>query len=417
MSNYIPKIRIRVPKWQAVRSASWAKELLMTFIGATLSIVLTFGTAHFVDQKQKLAEGRQTAMMVIHDMEQTAELFREYAKEEEKSYNYAQYVLANMDRIDSISVDTLTVVVYLITSSAGPMYYEDDASEKVFLNSQDAWKNIDNPSFIDAVQAFYRDRRVVYDALNADQFFKRPVPNDEYYAYLQEKSLLVEMDNAFIVPYLREQSRKKTVLQFINYSFLRRRFYNQYADSFTSYANKCKFMMGITDDELAAYVQKMNRTGKQLKTKQLIGQWKLLTTAEMDVERDFRRDHTFEYRIVNYVSYAYYTGQVEFRYVLHGTWELQGDSLITFVEPDYEYEIDHSKINYQPELASSIDALFDTWKQNIEASMHEEEQKGVQRRASFASIDATGNKIELRSEDEDTDDPSQSETTFYLMRL
>ena len=59
-----------MPKWQAVRSASWAKELLMTFIGATLSIVLTFGTAHFVDQKQKLAEGRQTAMMVIHDIDE-----------------------------------------------------------------------------------------------------------------------------------------------------------------------------------------------------------------------------------------------------------------------------------------------------------------------------------------------------------
>ena len=416
MSDLIPKIRIRVPKWQAVRSASWAKELLMTFIGATLSIVLTFGTAHFVDQKQKLAEGRQTAMMVIHDMEQTAELFREYTKEEEKSYNYAQYVLANMDRIDSISVDTLTVVVYLITSSAGPMYYEDDASEKVFLNSQDAWKNIDNPSFIDAVQAFYRDRRVVYDALNADQFFKRPVPNDEYYAYLKEKSLLVEMDNAFIVPYLREQSMKKTVLQFINYSFLRRRFYNQYADSFTSYANKCKFMMGITDEELKQYVKNMSRTGKALKAKQLIGRWKLQTTAELDVEREFRRDHTFEYHLVNYMSYAYYTGQVEFLYTLRGTWELQGDSLITFVDPGYEYSIDRSKIHYAPELESSIDGIIASWEQAINESVKEEMAKGIQRRASFASIDATGDKIELRSIDEEKEGTDKTETS-YLIRL
>ena len=83
----IPKIRVRVPKWQVIRSASWAKELLMTFIGATLSIVLTFGTAHFVDEKQKREDGRQTAMMVIHDMENTAELFRNYVSEEERQFN------------------------------------------------------------------------------------------------------------------------------------------------------------------------------------------------------------------------------------------------------------------------------------------------------------------------------------------
>ena len=65
----LKRIRIRMPKWQAIRSADWAKELLMTFIGATLSIILTFGTAHFLDQKQQREDGRQTAMMVIHDME------------------------------------------------------------------------------------------------------------------------------------------------------------------------------------------------------------------------------------------------------------------------------------------------------------------------------------------------------------
>jgi hypothetical protein len=31
----IKRIRIRMPKWQAIRSADWAKELLMTFAGAT----------------------------------------------------------------------------------------------------------------------------------------------------------------------------------------------------------------------------------------------------------------------------------------------------------------------------------------------------------------------------------------------
>ena len=51
---------------------SMMKELFMTFIGATLSIVLTFGTAHYIDLREKKALGRQTAMMVIHDMDNTS---------------------------------------------------------------------------------------------------------------------------------------------------------------------------------------------------------------------------------------------------------------------------------------------------------------------------------------------------------
>ena len=42
-----------MPKWQKILSKSWPKELLMTFIGATLSIILTFGTAHIVGEKEK----------------------------------------------------------------------------------------------------------------------------------------------------------------------------------------------------------------------------------------------------------------------------------------------------------------------------------------------------------------------------
>ena len=46
-----PRIKVLLPKFEALKGISWAKELLLSFIGTTLSIVLTFGTAHFVEQK------------------------------------------------------------------------------------------------------------------------------------------------------------------------------------------------------------------------------------------------------------------------------------------------------------------------------------------------------------------------------
>ena len=79
-----PRIKVLLPKFEALKGISWAKELLLSFIGTTLSIVLTFGTAHFVEQKQNREAGRQTAMMVIHDIENTADLFTSWEKEEEE---------------------------------------------------------------------------------------------------------------------------------------------------------------------------------------------------------------------------------------------------------------------------------------------------------------------------------------------
>ncbi len=38
---------------------SMMKELFMTFIGATLSIVLTFGTAHYIDLREKKGVERE----------------------------------------------------------------------------------------------------------------------------------------------------------------------------------------------------------------------------------------------------------------------------------------------------------------------------------------------------------------------
>ena len=46
----------------------WLKDLLMTFIATTFSIVLTFGTAALIDKKQKEESKRQMVMYVLYDM-------------------------------------------------------------------------------------------------------------------------------------------------------------------------------------------------------------------------------------------------------------------------------------------------------------------------------------------------------------
>lgn len=402
----IHRLRIRMPKWQAIRSASWAKELLMTFAGATLSIILTFGTAHILDEKQQREDGRQTAMMVIHDMENSADIFSQYVKQEEEYFNISQCVRENKRNLDAVGADSLLQFVTYVTASAGQNYVFDDSSERTFLSSQEAWKNIDNAAFIDAVQDFYHNRRVIYSVLNKDYLYTKPVANEEYYQILLESPDWQELDTAFWVDCARRYVERKDVDVYVGYSFVRRRYFNEYADSFRSMANRCKFMMGISDDELAQYVQNKSRTGKPLTEKKLIGTWKMQTAEDLEAEREYRSDHTYTTSFVQYMSYSYYTGQIVLRCTLNGKWELRGDSLFTVQCEDYTYSFDRSQIHYQPEQEELIDRLLETWQQSVVVSL-DQMTKGEHRKSVFASIDASGNKMEFRD----------AEGAAYLIRF
>ena len=405
-----------MPKWQKITSADWAKELLMTFIGATLSIILTFGTAHFLDRKQQRADGRQMAMMVIHDIENNAKTLSECVDAEEKLFNISQLVLNNVDHLDSVPEDSLILFVQYITESAINTTVYDESSEKIFLSSQESWKNIDNPTFIDVVQTFYHERRLIFNLLSEDRFFDKPVSSEDYYAKMFSATETLMDEVGFLRKYVRESCTRKDVKIYVDYSYIRRRYYAQFAEEMTNTANRCKFMMGITDEELAQYVANRARTGKQLKEREIIGRWKMLSTSDYDIERIYNRDHSTVYVMTRHISYSLYTGQVDFRFSLQGTWELQGDSLITFVRPDYEYEIDRSRIQYQPEAQQAVDEIIAFCEQSLKQSIDAEKEKGDKRNAAFVSIDATRNKMEYRMMEQDEIGNDQ-EKTYYLVRL
>ena len=46
----------------------------MTFIATTFSIVLTFGTAAFIDRRQKAKDKRHVVMDVLYDMNRSIDL-------------------------------------------------------------------------------------------------------------------------------------------------------------------------------------------------------------------------------------------------------------------------------------------------------------------------------------------------------
>jgi len=408
-----PKIKVMMPKLEALKGVAWTKELLMSFIGTSLSIVLTFGTAYFVEEKHKREAGRQTAMMVIHDMENTADMLTAWENEEEQNYNCARYVLEHLDEIDAISRDTMQTVTIFLVASGRQDYYYDASCETLFLSSQDVWKNIDCPSFIDAVQYFFNDRRLVFENINKDGGFVRPVSNEEYYALLMSDRSNQKNPRSFGQIFADEILSKERVRSYINYSYQRRNFLSDFAKRYRSLANDCKFMMDISDSELRTYIASRKRTGHSVKEKNLIGRWEADFGSNRYEERTFLKDHSYVHTITSFYPHNYYTGKLEITYTWHGTWEIKGDTLIRVIRPECAFSMDKSKISYSKDKEEMVQQLLASWEEAFLTRQREYETEGEERLAALVAIDAAGEKIKVQT----IPDENKQEETYYMVKL
>ena len=66
---------------------TWGKSILTSVLGTTISILLTFGTSALIERKEKADIQRQTAMMVIHDIDMCIDQMEDLAKNEEERNN------------------------------------------------------------------------------------------------------------------------------------------------------------------------------------------------------------------------------------------------------------------------------------------------------------------------------------------
>lgn len=388
------QIKPAVPKsWRKFKFAKFSRELLMTTIATTISIILTFGTAHVLEVRQKKAEGKQMVMMVIHDIDNEEESFRKMAKEEELSFMCAQLALQNVDNLAKMNTDTISTVMRYIVSSENVLHYLDDSNERIFLSSQDTWKTIDNAAFVDCVQDFYSWRRMTYDKMNNNSYWVKPVLQTEFMEY-QMGSYKIDYTS-----FLSQRLSEKKVLDYLDLSPSRQFFYNECVDYCKRMSQKCKFMMGITDEEMTEYVAQHSRAGQRMEESDLIGKWVELSNADVYQGYEFFKDHKFKNITRQHLMNSIYSGRVDFIYEVSGSWQLQKDSLVLKVNPNISYKVDDSHITYKPELRDSVKAMVNYWNMTIKERV-EQFKKNVTRAAYFASINNVGNRIQLISSEE-----------------
>ena len=398
---------------KANRVNTWGKGFLTSVLGTTVSIILTFGTSALLDSKTKADIQRQTAMMVIHDIDESVELMEKIAKWEDEKNLAVQYVLAHLDQIESLPADTLELVMDMIADSDGDHTIFDDSKEKIFNSSQDIWSNLDNMAFIDNMERFYRERNYVQNQMATNPIYVDPITYEEYCQMrLNSSSADHSLDYAAI---LKEKLKEPRVKFRIDYSLSRSRAYRTFAQRWRDISDRNKFIMNIDDEEMAEYIKSSQRSGNPVTKSDLIGQWERKWSGTEDYYYEFLENDSFSLKRINHYANSFYNGDILWTARYGGKWHIKGDSLFMVCDAKSAgIQLDRSNITYRPEMRDSVEHFisryFNAKKMTEEIRRHLESHP---RRDTFCvTINKAHDKLEV-----DVSNGDDEVKTRYFKRL
>ena len=351
----------------------WGKGFLTSVLGTTISIILTFGTSALIESKEKADIQRQTAMMVIHDIDVCTDQMEEMAKDEEERNNAVQYILAHLDQTASLPQDTINLVLDMLTDYDGLNNIFDNAKENIFKSSQDIWSNLDNMAFIDNMEQFYRERSLIEDYMANNPFFSEPITFDEY-----NQMMIDSKANNYNVDYtafLKEKLKDRKVQFFIDQSASRARYYRNHAQRWKDISDRNKFIMDIGDEELAEYIKNSQRSGISISKRDLMGQWERKASGYEDYYYEFLENDSFCRKVISHYANPFYNGEIILTYKHSGKWSLKDDTLFMVNAPkSIEVEMDTSRITYRPEMRDSVKRMIRNiniaaWKESLRKSL------------------------------------------------
>lgn len=151
-----------VPTPEPSKKEGFGKYILYTFIGTTLSIVLTFGTGMLVEKNKQKKERELTAMMVMGNIENFAQRLDLVSDR----LSYRDTLATMLLNIPEDSVDAPEYAEMVMSTQnvlSCPVLTYDKTVEQIFSNSIETWKNMGNFMFIDNVGECFNSMKYITD--------------------------------------------------------------------------------------------------------------------------------------------------------------------------------------------------------------------------------------------------------------
>ena len=396
-------------------------QFLISVMGTAIGVGLTFAVSHRIENRKMQQAQRLTAMMVIHDIDESVKSLKTLKENMETQYNALLFVREQFDQLDSVPIDTINKVVDLITSYDQDFRF-DMSKEKIFHSSPETWQNLGSMKFIDNVQSFYFERQSFQDLQNKSSIWIKPISLSEYEKLqIDDSNMSLEeyLDKyyALLRNFLKNQLNDDHIKYYIDCTPYRLNALVELIENWMNMNDENKFLMSITDEELENYVNSINQSGIALTEKSLIGTWELSTTEENLSEWEFRKDHTYSFVTISSsaMNLPFANGKIKASVTEEGTWTLDGDSLIRVTDLDaLGVEMDASNLMVLPGKQDMCDDWVKKYKEQLK-QYHQANFKFNIRNTRHARLDTSHDKMELKGTSI-TPQGDEVQVTFYLKR-
>ena len=397
-------VKFRMPKLSAeqtanqsgnAKSRSIVKELLLTIIATTISIVLTFGTAAWLEKREAKKATRLLAMTIISDIDQSLEVYKKRLEVEENGSRIANYLFRNIDSLERVSDDTLFAFFeYLSTCAFGVDREIETSNEHIFNSSQDSWRTLSDKKFLSNVQDFYNARALCERQQQEWVYYRKPLTKDDEYRIIMEESGTANREAFMKICHRLLQDQK--VRNYVDHAPLRMNNFRDFLQEYVNLNEENKFLMGITDQELEEYVSNINKKGVSLTRSKLLGHW-ALTVGDQFNEYDFYGDHGYVFAVdyaPAFIKSVYFSGRLKMKASYRGKWAVQGDSLV--LTPDFstvDMTVDPSALVPEENMQDSLDAWVARYREQGLASFKKMADNGDKYTVK-ALLDSSHDKME-----------------------
>ena len=377
------------------------KQFLISVLGTAIGVALTFIVSGMLERRNKAQAQRLTAIMVIHDIDNTIDIFNSWKEREEEGKALLLYALEHKDQKEPIPGDTLLNVLSILVRQEAE-YHFDTSKEQIFNSDVDTWQNLENIKFIDNVQDIYYDRQRLLEIANTEEWFREPIPAGEYMQVIMNTGWVTQEEYyAYMWAFLKEKLHETRVAYYINVADSRVSVLTERIDKYSLLNEENKFIMGITDRELEDYVNSLNNKGIALARADLPGRW-LFASRDQNLEYDFHPDYSYTYTNESTSSFTktlYWSGRYTIRFAYRGTWALQRDSLV--MTPDFatvDVQLDPSGITVEENHEDSFTEWLNQSQENTLDFFREQAGKG-EIYAVKARLDSSRDKMEWSESD------------------
>ena len=383
------------------RKIDW-QQFLISVLGTSIGVALTFIASGMVERRNKEQAQRLTAIMVIHDIDNTIDILKSWKEQEEEGRKLLLYVQEHKDHKEPLPSDTLSQVFDLLVKFNSDDYRFDTSKEKIFNSDVDIWQNLGNMKFIDNVQDIFNERQRFLELTNATEWFCKPIPQEDYMQIVMENHTTEKDYDAKLWSFLKTKLQEKRVAYYISVSNYRVSSLGDYINRFNLLNDENKFMMGITDREMEDYVNSITNKGIALSKAALPGHW-MFMNKEQRLEYDFYSDYSFS--ITNNVlsefrRTPYGSGIIKATLMYDGTWSLQGDSLIMAMDANtVDVHMDSSGIEVKENKQDSLAIMMNAYRDYFyEAAKEKMSSKESERIAYKVRMDSSKDKMEWTDE-------------------